>query len=98
VLIESDELTQLRTRITELEGDYSKALTRIANTDDIYAKVKAERDRYREALLRHRSDLHNYSTRPCPTCRNSAEVLGIGDKVPNTCARAHIDKAALEGK
>lgn len=48
-----------------------------------------------EALLEHRADLHEYSTRPCPTCRKSAEVLGIVGKVPNTCSRANTDRAAL---
>ena len=55
--------------------------------------TREEITRLREALLAHRADLHEYSKRPCPTCRQSAKVLGI--KVPDSCARAASDRAAL---
>lgn len=38
----------------------------------------------RTMLLEHRADLHQYSTRPCPTCRASAKMLGL--TVADTCA------------
>jgi hypothetical protein len=40
----------------------------------------------REALFRHREDLHGFSRRPCSTCRHSAEALGIKHLVPDSCA------------
>ncbi|GAH72663.1 unnamed protein product, partial [marine sediment metagenome] len=49
-----------------------------------------------KALYAHRADLHCYSSRPCPTCRNSAEVLGIADKVPYCCSREETDTKARE--
>jgi len=49
-----------------------------------------------EALWQHREDLHGYSTRPCGTCRKSAEVLGIVDIVPNSCADRFADKKARQ--
>ncbi len=39
----------------------------------------------RKALLEHRADLHQGSSRPCPTCRESAEALGLTDP-PSRCA------------
>lgn len=59
-------------------------------------RLEKERDAYRSALLAHRADLHNYSSRPCPTCRKSAESLGIKSKVPNSCARGDWDLDALK--
>jgi len=50
----------------------------------------------RKALLEHRADLHCYSSRPCPTCRQSAEVLGIAGKVPDSCAKGIWDEKALK--
>ena len=52
-----------------------------------------QRDTLRAALIEHRADLHNRSKRPCPTCRQSAQALGI--KVPDTCAYPDTDRAAL---
>ena len=49
-----------------------------------------------EALWQHREDLHAFSTRPCPTCRKSASVLGIIDLVPNSCADRFADKKARQ--
>ena len=60
-----------------------------------YNAMKAERDAYRTALIMHRADIHQYSSRPCPTCKHSAEFLGIADKVPNTCALNRHDAPAL---
>lgn len=67
------------------------------------ADWKAEREELQEwvreleeALYAHRADLHCYSSRPCPTCRNSAEVLGIADKVPYCCSREETDTKARE--
>ena len=46
------------------------------------------------ALLSHRSDLHLEGKRPCPTCRESATVLGLN--VPlDRCANATLDRRAL---
>jgi hypothetical protein len=68
----------------------------------IRAKLRAaiealvrEAEQAREALIAHRADLHNYSTRPCPTCLLSARALGIWSKVPSTCADMKTDAAAL---
>ena len=63
-------------------------------------KLQADKAKLVEALFDHRADLHCYSRRPCPTCRNSAEVLGITDKVPYCCARQETDdkaRAVLKG-
>ncbi len=57
--------------------------------------LQADVARLREALLEHRADLHGYSTRPCPTCRKSADALGLRGRVPDTCSRAEHDSAAL---
>lgn len=62
------------------------------------AKKDEEIARLRRSLIDHRADLHCYSSRPCPTCRQSAEVLGITDKVPGSCAIAFRDCEALERK
>ena len=58
-------------------------------------ELKCEIEELRGALLQHREDLHNYSKRPCPTCRRSAAALNI--KVPDQCARVDWDKQALKG-
>lgn len=55
-------------------------------------RQRAEIEQLKAALLAHRADLHNYSSRPCPTCRQSAEALGIKDKVPYCCAKEVWDK------
>lgn len=57
--------------------------------------AEKEIEELREALLQHREDLHQSSTRPCPTCRKSAKILGL--KVPDQCARRRWDKEALKG-
>lgn len=59
------------------------------------AVLEAENIRLRQSLINHRADLHNYSKRPCPTCRESAKVLGIAGKVPDCCAQTETDAAAL---
>lgn len=66
------------------------------------AECERERDalragvvKLREALIAHRGDLHEGSLRPCPTCRQSAEALGIWALVPNSCAHELTDKPAL---
>lgn len=48
------------------------------------------------ALLDHRSDLHQGSLRPCPTCRKSAGILGLS--VPDHCATATLDRRAVMAK
>jgi hypothetical protein len=60
------------------------------------AAAKQGLERLREALLGHRWDLHHGSKRPCPTCRQSADALGL--KVPDQCARRKVDEAALDQK
>ena len=59
-----------------------------------YDKLQAENERLKAALIQHRADLHCGSGRPCGTCKQSAEALGID--VPDRCAQAHIDKQALK--
>lgn len=67
----------------------------LASCEERLREEQAETARLRAALIEHRSDLHQYSKRPCPTCRQSAEALGITDKVPYSCARERHDKPAL---
>ncbi len=56
--------------------------------------AKDERiEELKRVLLNHRWDLHGRSKRPCQTCRESAEVLGLD--VPDQCARIDYDKQAL---
>ncbi len=60
----------------------------------VIKQLQAREAKLVEALFDHRADLHCYSSRPCPTCRNSAEVLGIADKVPYCCAKEETDNKA----
>ena len=62
----------------------------------LIAELEREQAALRNALIAHRKDLHQYSTRSCVTCRKSALALGIGNKVPNTCADARHDRIALK--
>jgi hypothetical protein len=48
--------------------------------------MRAQIAKLREALISHRADLHGGSTRPCPTCRQSAAALGIRDMIADSCA------------
>ena len=52
-------------------------------------------DQLRAALIAHRLDLHGYSTRPCATCRQSAEALGIENIAPDSCANRLVDLKAF---
>jgi len=75
--------------------EYATAWKQSAETAEIELSTCKERVReLEEALYAHRADLHCYSSRPCPTCRNSAEVLGISDKVPYCCAQEETDSKA----
>ncbi len=58
------------------------------------AALEEENNILRKALIGHRSDLHQASRRPCPTCRESALALGI--EVPYRCAQWITDKRALD--
>lgn len=61
----------------------------------------AEVERLWLALIAHRADLHSGSRRPCPTCRQSAEALGILALVPDCCANVRSrgdDAEALKKK
>lgn len=60
--------------------------------------LQGELEEMRAALIAHRADLHCWSSRPCPTCRDSAKALGIHGKVPDICARGDTDRAALSPK
>ena len=44
---------------------------------DAAEQAEAEVRALREALLHHLFDLHNHSTRPCPTCSRSRKTLGL---------------------
>ena len=68
------------------------------NLLDALSAAEAHIGRLREALFLHRADMHSYSRRPCPTCRRGAEALGIVGKVPDACARAETDRAALDAE
>jgi len=66
----------------------------LAKTEKLVNQLQAENERLKAALIQHRADLHCGSGRPCGTCKQSAEALGID--VPDRCAQAHIDKQALK--
>ena len=85
-----------RARVVEAEVDrqIERSLEMQAGWVEKSAKDEADNAKLVEALFDHRADLHCYSKRPCPTCRNSAEVLGITNKVPYTCAREETDSKA----
>lgn len=59
------------------------------------ASLRARMLTLEQALLAHRADLHEGSSRPCPTCRASAKALGIDGKVPDRCSRGEWDQAAI---
>mgnify|MGYP001570701285 FL=1 len=63
-----------------------------------FSAAEAHIGRLRKALILHRADMHSYSRRPCSTCRQSAEALGIVGKVPDACARAETDRAAMDAE
>ncbi len=63
-------------------------------SDEVIEPLKAKIKELRTVLIAHRADLHQGSSRPCGTCRDSAKALGI--IVPDRCAQSHTDKAALE--
>ena len=67
------------------EGVEAKGIP--ANT---VAGIIRERDALRRALIEHRRDMHGGSRRPCGTCQESAQALGI--RVPDHCAYAEFDK------
>jgi hypothetical protein len=62
------------------------------------ARLKERVAELERVLLAHRADLHEFSQRPCPTCRDSAKVLGIHDLVPGCCAQMRTDAMALQGR
>ena len=82
--------------IGEIVGDEKVVVLLSGNAigDHCENALRAEIKRVRKALLEHRWDLHHRSSRPCPTCRESAEALGL--KVPNECAKMCWDKEAIE--
>jgi len=89
------ELEQLQ---AELETEAIEHLHIQQNTEIAFVarieQLEAENERLKAALIQHRADLHCGSGRPCGTCKQSAEALGID--VPDRCAQAHIDKQALK--
>jgi len=68
----------------EIDGIVSKMDALAAKCSKLTAEVAA----LREALFVHREDLHAYSSRPCPTCRQSAEALGLTGHVLDCCSWA----------
>ena len=92
----ADRLESMVEKIEQLEAKLAKAEV----LNDFYIegleKSEAKIEQLKDALLQHRADLHQGSKRPCPTCRKSAEVLGLN--VPDRCARADLDKQALKEK
>ncbi len=98
-LIESLEDERLSSKINisnwkVLVDSLRATLTREATLRERAEKAKGALCRAREALLEHRADLHEGSTRPCPTYRKSAEALGFSGIVPNSCATEGWDKKA----
>jgi len=81
--------------LADYEPDGNSEWYKADEVDADKAKDTARIQELEEALFQHRADLHCYSSRPCPTCRQSAEVLGIADKVPNGCAKGIWDEKAL---
>lgn len=95
-LTDPDTILDLLTALDKAEKENeSKQLTLdiFGNERDMH---KAENTRLRKALIQHRGDLHCGSGRPCGTCKQSAEALGID--VPDRCAQGHIDNKALTPK
>lgn len=60
-----------------------------------HRELGAKLEAMQRALLGHRHDLHQYSRRPCATCRESAAALGIVNIVPDSCADREADLVAL---
>lgn len=85
----ADDKRFTRDGIVEPFEKLLEALTELDRQAEQNKKLK-------EALFEHRWDLHQRSNRPCPTCRQSAEILRL--KVPAECARKEWDKQAPKGK
>ena len=89
------ERTQQNKQLQDDVRKLSRSLLIFENAISVRGAIaEADKAKLVEALFDHRADLHCYSSRPCPTCRNSAEVLGIADKVPYCCARQETDDKA----
>jgi DNA repair exonuclease SbcCD ATPase subunit len=71
-------------------------LTELCEARERLKELEAQLASLRAALEQHRVDLHEYSSRPCPTCRKSAEALGLKG-LPDTCAPRRLAEAR-EGK
>ena len=78
----------------ELESELNNLVEAAVPYSEQIKQLQAENERLKAALIQHRADLHCGSGRPCGTCKQSAEALGID--VPDRCAQAHIDKQALK--
>lgn len=103
VIEEKDRAEQAEAQLAEKDREIAGLREQARLREADVWQAEADRDRWKaqaeqleKALLGHRADLHQYSKRPCPTCRESAIALGIQNKVPNCCAREETDRAALE--
>jgi hypothetical protein len=74
-----DENQRLRAEVKKLTEEADHNAQRVLRQNDEIAALKG-------ALLAHRADLHQGSSRPCPTCRRSAAALGLTGKVGDCCA------------
>ncbi|MFH0901424.1 MAG: hypothetical protein V2A73_12420 [Pseudomonadota bacterium] len=62
----------------------------ILDADAALKASEAEVERLRAALVAHRVDLHQSSTRPCATCQQSAEALGRLMPCPECSGRGYV--------
>jgi hypothetical protein len=98
------EVVGMRTITTDAENPYPEGSNPYAGWSfgfwgsrnrAIKRALEARLEMMISALLAHRHDLHEYSRRACPTCRRSADALGILNLVPDSCARKESDLAIL---
>lgn len=68
----------------------------LSEAQEAIRQLQAKNEKLKDVLFQHRWDLHQGSGRPCPTCRQSAEALGLN--VPNQCAEERFDRQALKDK
>lgn len=87
------DIWKLEKKLNLMESENSDLKRRLEIEQERIAILLKDIFALRSALIEHRMDLHCGSSRPCPTCRQSAQALGI--KVPDRCAVIELDKKAL---